>query len=121
MEINGREVKFKRTVSATCKIAEMCKDGDIKNAGTLFDGNYQTSQKSAAKFMAVMSEGYEQNRKFREAGYEPRPLSEEEALNLEEDEFSELFAEAVKAYSGEKPTIETEPVKSKKKAEIKSN
>lgn len=121
MKINGREVKFMRTVMSTCKIAEICEDGDIKNAGKLFEGNYQTSQKAAAKFIAIMSEGYEQNRKFNVAGYEPRPLTEEEALSLSEDEFGECFKEAVGSYSGEKPTVESEPVKGKKKAETKSN
>lgn len=121
MKVNGREVKFKRTVMATCKIAEICKDGDIKNAESLFDGNYQTSQQTAAKFLAILSEGYEMNRKYQEPEYTPRPLTAEEALNLTEADFSELFIEAVTAYSGEKPTIETEPAKGKKKAAKPSN
>lgn len=100
---------------ANCKIAELCKDGDIKNAGTLFEGSYQDSQKTAAKFMAIMSEGFEQNKKFREPGYEPRPLTAEEAMCLIEKEFSQLFEEAVYAYSGEKPTVEAEPPKKQKK------
>ena len=100
---------------ATCQIAELCKDGDINNAATLFEGSYQDSQKTAAKFMAIMSEGYEQNMKFREPGYEPRPLMAEEALCLTEADFSQLFKEAVEAYSGEKPTVEAEPPKKQKK------
>lgn len=115
MKINGREVKFLRTVFANCKIADMCKDGDIANANQLFEGNYQTSQRSAARFMAAMSEGYEVNQKFKEVGYDPRPLAEEEALSLTEEEFSECFSEALSAYLGEKPTVETEPAKGKKK------
>lgn len=100
---------------ATCKIAELCKDGDIKNAATLFEGSYQDSQKTAATFMAIMSDGFEQNKKFREPGYEPRPLVAEEAMCLTEEDFSQLFKEAVEAYSGEKPTVETEPPKKQKK------
>ena len=121
MKINGREVKFMRTVAATCRIAETCEDGDIKNVNKLFDGNDQTSQKACAQFMEIMSEGFEENRKFKEAGYEPRPLTLEEALSLTEEEFSACFLEAVEAYSGEKPTVETEPIKSKKKATSKSS
>lgn len=115
MKINGRDVSFLRTVMANCKIAEICPDGDIANARMLFEGNYQDSQRTAAKFMAIMSEGYEENKRFREAGYEPRPLTEEEALNMTEDDFSEAFGEAIKAYTGEKPTVETEAPKGKKK------
>lgn len=115
MEIHGREIKFLRTVEATIKIADMCKDGDIKNAETLFDGSYQTSQKTAADFMAVLSEGYEKNRAFNEQGYKARPLMADEVLSLTEDDFGTLFGEAVKAYNGEKPTIETEENKDTKK------
>lgn len=120
MKINGRDVSFLRTVMANCKIADICPDGDIANAPMLFEGNYQKSQRTAAKFMAIMSEGYEQNKKFRDGGdYEPRPLTEEEALNLSEEEFSAAFGEAIKAYTGEKPTVETEPAKGKKKETTK--
>ena len=116
MNINGRDVRFLRTVMANCKIADICKDGDIANGKDLFSGSYQESQINGAKFMAILSEGYEQNKKFREGGdYEPRPLTEEEALNLTDDEFSELFREAYEAYTAEKPTVETEAVKGKKK------
>lgn len=115
MVVNGRDIKFLRSVMATCKIAELCKDGDIKNAATLFEGSYQDSQKTAAQFMAIMSDGFEQNKKFREPGYEPRPLVAEEAMCLTEEEFSQLFKEAGEAYSGEKPTVETEPPKKQKK------
>ncbi len=121
MVINGREIKFLRTVLANCKIADICKDGDLKNAGELFEGKYQDSQKTTAKFIAIMSEGYEMNRKFVEPGYEPRPLTAEEALNLTEEDFGKCFLEAVDAYSGEKPTVESEPIKSKKKAVTRSN
>ena len=119
MKINGRDVQFLRTVMANCKIADICPDGDIANATMLFEGKYQDSQRTAAKFMAIMSEGYEENKKFREAGYEPSPLTEEEVLNLPDDEFSAAFEQAIKAYSGEKGTVETEPVKGKKKEQTK--
>lgn len=120
MVINGREIRFLRTVLATCKVAEICKDGNIENAGTLFEGRYQDSQKTTAKFIAIMSEGYEMNKKFEEPGYEPRPLTAEEALNLTEKDFDKCFREAVEAYTGEKITVQSEPVKGKKKAAAKS-
>ena len=114
MEINGREVKFCRTVYANCKIADICENGDIKNVGKLFDGGYRHSQTSAAKFIAFLNEGYEQKMKFAEPGYKPNPLSEEEVLSLDEIDFAQIFDEAVEAWTGEKPTIETAPVPGKK-------
>ena len=116
MKVYGREINFLRTVEATIKIADMCPDSDIANADKLFDGTYQVSQQTAASFMAILSKGYEDHKSFEDHGYEPNPLTEREALSLSGDEFNELFVEAVSAYTGEKPTVETEPPKSKKKA-----
>lgn len=120
MIIHGREVKFLRTIAANCKIADLCPDGDVTKIEALFEGSYQKSQNTAAKFIAYLSEGYEMNRKYSETGYVPQPVTAEELLYLSEAEFSRAFDEAIDAYVGEKPTIETAPSKSKKKAEAKS-
>lgn len=114
MRVNGREINFKRTVAANCKIADLCPDMDIKNADKLFAGKYQDSQLTAAKVIAILNEGYEQNKKFSEPGYEPNPISVDELLSLDDDLFGELFTEAMEAYAGEKATVEVEPEKGKK-------
>ena len=120
MIINGREIKFLRTVKANCMIADMCKDGEIKNLGILFDGGYRKSQETTAKFMAALSEGYETNKAFQDPEYKPHPLSVDEALCLEDDVFADLFLEAVDVFGLEKATVETaEEPKSKKKGEAK--
>lgn len=121
MKVYGREINFLRTVEATIKIADMCPDSDIANADKLFDGTYQVSQKTAASFMAILSKAYEDHKSFEDPGYEQNPLTEREALSLESNEFDALFVEAVKAYTGEKPTVETEPPKDKKKVEESSS
>ena len=121
MKVYGREINFKRTVEATINIADMCPDSDIANADKLFDGTYQVSQKTAASFMAILSKGYENHKSFEDPGYEPNPLTVREALSLESNEFDALFVEAVRAYTGEKPTVETEPPKDKKKVEESSS
>lgn len=121
MKVYGREINFLRTVEATIKIADMCPDSDIANADKLFDGTYQVSQQTAASFMAILSEGYENHKSFEDRGYEPNPLTEREALSLSADEFNGLFVEAVSAYTGEKPTVETEPPKGKKKVKESSS
>lgn len=120
MIIYGHEVKFLRTVAGNCKIGDLCPDGDMSKAGMLFEGSYQKSQNTAAKFISILAEGYELNKKFSDPGYEPFILTPEMILNLPDDEFEKAFDEALAAYSGEKPTIETEPIKTKKKAVPKS-
>lgn len=121
MKVYGREINFLRTVEATIKIADLCPDNDIDNIGKLFDGTYQVSQSTSAEFMAIMSECYENRKAFEEPGYQARPLGAKEALSLTTEEFNELFGEAVKAYAGEKPTVETEVKKTKKAEDKKSN
>lgn len=119
MQLFGREIKFMRTVASNCEIADMCPDGDINKAGTLFEGSYQRSQNTAAKFICIMNKGYEMNRHFSEPDYEPKPLTADEVLYLPDDVFNALFTEALEAYSGEKATIETAE-SGKKKAVKKS-
>lgn len=115
MKVNGREVNFCRTIEANCQIADICEDGDFSKIGDLLTGKYQDSQRNAAKFVAILSNGYEQKKKFQEPGYKPNPITADEIMTLSEDEFTQLFTEAFAAWSGEKPTIETEPVKKTRK------
>lgn len=119
MKVYGREVKFARTIQATCAVVNLCKDGDADNLETLFEGKYQVSQVTAARFMVALSEGYETQQTYIKSDYEPHPLTEGEALSLTEDDFGKLFDEAIAAWRGEKPTIEVEQPKSKKKATAK--
>lgn len=121
MKINGREVKFCRTVEVNCKIADLCTDGNIDNISTLLDGKYQDSQRTSAKFISIMSEGYEKKKKFQEPGYEPHPLTFEETMTLEDEEFRQAFREAIEAWSGEKITVDTVPVKKTGKRTQKSS
>lgn len=115
MKIFGREIAFKRTVQATIKIADMCENGDAKNIETLFEGTYQTSQKQAAKFIVALNEGFETFKAFEDKAYTPNPLTLDEALALPDEDFDELFSEAIKAYTGETTTVKTVPAKGKKK------
>ena len=114
MLIHGREIGFLRTVKATCSIADICEDGNIANAKKLFKGSYQKSQLAAAKFMALLNEGYEKNREYNEPGYQGNPLSVDELTSLPDEVFESLFVEAIEAFAGEKITIETEPIPGKK-------
>lgn len=120
MQIFGKDIHFLRTVAANCEIADICPDGDMSKAGMLFEGSYQKSQNVAAKFICILAKGYEQNKKFSDPDYEPFYLTPEMVLCLPDEEFGQAFNEALEAYSGEKPTIETQATKGKKKAAPKS-
>lgn len=120
MKVNGREVHFMRTVLATCEVARRCKDGDIKNIGILFKGATDKIIVETAHFMAALSSGYEKSQKFANPAYEEKPLTFEECMSLDEDTFMALFDEAQKVWAGEKPTVETVPVKEKGKKKEKA-
>lgn len=115
MFLHGREVKFRRTVLGNCEIAEMSPKKDINRFDELLKGDYMTSQNAAAKFMVALSKGYEMNQRFENHDYEMLPLTLEEALLLDGEDFNALFEEALAVFAGDKPTVEAEPVKEKGK------
>ena len=121
MKLNGREVHFKRTIWATNAITKMCPDGDLQRFNELFNGDTAEQILNMAAFIAIMSEGYEKARAFQASrsgeAYEEDPVTLDEIMALDDmDIFVELQNEAVKAWVDDgKVTVESEPVKTKKK------
>lgn len=115
MVVNGREIKFRRTVWANCEIADLSPDGKIERFGELLSSDsFATSMRTAAKFMAILSNGYEMSKAFEDPSYQMRPLSMEEALMLDDGTFADLMTEAGAAFAGDaKTTVETEEPKKK--------
>ena len=114
MKIHGREVTFLHSVEADCEIYAMT-EGKIEILEKKWAGDYITSQRTSAEFMAALSRASENAKKFEDPDYEKRPLTKEEAMTLDADTFGELFNEAFAAWRREKPTIETTPKKGVKK------
>lgn len=112
MFLHGREVGFKLTIGAAAKVASLCPDGDLNRISELFAGGYAKTIDALAAFIAAMSDGYEQARRFEEPGYWPQPLTADEVLCLSPDELGEVQAAAMAAFTGDqKPKIEIEPEK----------
>lgn len=114
MKIHGREVRFKRTVEANCRVIETLAGGDQTRMSEIFSGEYSQSQTAVAKFMEIMSGAYEDAIAYEDPDHEPNPLTKKEAMTLTEEEFNQAFNEAMEAWIGEKPTVETEAKKGKK-------
>lgn len=121
MIIRGREIKFLRTVLATCKIADLCPDGQISKIGALFGGTDSKVARNEAEFIRALNEGYEMSLHFDDPSHEVKVISIDEIMSLTNDDFSALFAEAVGAFQGEEQTVEVEEKKSKKKTEETSD
>lgn len=114
MKVHGREVKFKRTVSAACKLAEVCPDKNLSNINKMLQ-NVSTldEQTFMAYFVVCLNEGYESAMAFEDPEYKENPLTMDEVMNLKTDELFLLFAEAVDEYQGDKQTVEVEQPKKK--------
>lgn len=118
MVIHGREIGFLRTVKTTCDLAEICPDKDLEKLEVLLNSDVATAQKTAASMMQFLSEGYEMSRHFEDPSYEPRPLTQDEILFLDEKTYAELFKQAVDAFrEGAATTVEVEEKKGKKKGQ----
>ena len=82
MEINGREIKFLRTVKATVDIAKLCPDGNIERLGELFNGDLSTTLETGTKMIHYLNEGYEMNKHFMDRKYQPNILGVDETIGI---------------------------------------
>lgn len=127
MKLNGREVKFKRTIWATIAVAAMCPDKDPMHIDEVLKENFSDGNLAAAQFVCILSEGYERQKAFEASqtgeDYEELPLTMDEIMNLDDFEiFQELFLEAANAWKNDsKPTVETQPAPGKKKSSRKQS
>lgn len=114
MILYGKEVKFLRTVNATCEIADLCEDGNLENYTKLFEGPHAQALRNKAKVMHALAEGYEQHRALEEADYKADAITVEQILALKSDDFIKLYDEAFDALffaEAAKATVETQPSK----------
>lgn len=117
MEINGREIKFRRTIGATLKIAALCPDNDLKKLKLLLNGDPLESNLTAAAMVSILSDAAETHEALvaARAGreYVPDPLTIEEILDIQdEDVVKKLIAEANEAFGNDgKRTVAAEPKK----------
>lgn len=121
MKVQGREIKFLRTVNTNFDIAKICPDQKLEKIDLLFSDDSVESLKNMIKFVQLMNQGYEEAKHFEDPSHEINIISEEEMMFMPDAIFSELFQEAVNAFLGIKQTVEVEPSKSKKKTSVTSD
>lgn len=110
MQVYGREIKFRRTVGATCDIADLCPDKDIANLGDVMNGGSTRDQfRAMCGFVAALNKGYEDAAQFEDKSYVKRPLTFDELSTLSPEELSALFVEAMETFNADaETTVETE-------------
>lgn len=114
MEINGREIKFLRTVKATADLAKLCPDGDLERMSELFSGDLPTTLETGAKIIHFLNEGYEMNRHFMDRSYQPKILGVDEIMYLDDQTYTKLMESAMKGLGVGTETM-IEVAESKKK------
>lgn len=113
MIIHGREVGFRMTVGATLEIAKLTPHQSIEEiSDVLAEATFAGQVELVAAFIAAMSKGDEEARKYESPGYVPHPLTVAEILTLDMRQLSELQTAAMAAYVNDsEQTVETEESK----------
>ena len=110
MVINGKEYGFKLTVGASIQIAKLCPNGDLSRIAEAVGGEYGQQAETMARFVEALSNGYAAAEEFE--GRNANRLSYESVLTLSPSVFSDVCAEAFKAFGADvKGEIEVEPSK----------
>jgi hypothetical protein len=119
MEINGREIKFLRTVKATSDLAKICPNQDISRIGEIFsEKDISTTIESGAKLIHFLNEGYEMNKHFSDSTYKPNIISVDEIMYLDDETYTKLIQSAMASIGvGAETTIEVETPKKKENHE----
>lgn len=99
MLINGKEYGFKLTVGASIQIAKVCPNGDLSRIAEAVGGEYGQQAESMARFVAALSNGYAAAEEFE--GREANRLSYESVLALSPNLFTEVCAEAFRAFGAD--------------------
>lgn len=121
MIVNGREIKFLRTMGANTEIADISPDGDMGKLAELMQKTTSESIKATAKFICALNRGYIDNHKYIDPGYNAAPLTPHEVLSLTEQDYMDLVDEALEAYTKEVPKIKTEPIPMNGKKTLNAN
>ena len=119
MVVLGKDIKFRRSVQANCEIADICPNKDINKFNELINGNYPTAQKAAATFIVALNRAHEDYANYIDPAHEPDPVSIREIMMLDNEQFNDLFMEALKVFADDgKTTVETEPLKKTESVEL---
>lgn len=114
MLIHGREVGLRLTMRATLDIAKLTPHESIDEIGdVLGTATFAGQLELIVKFIAALSRGYEEAKRYEEPGYVPNPVTEEELLSLDMADLNQLQNEAFAAFNRDTET-EVEVKESKK-------
>ena len=108
--IHGRSVGFARNVFANIEISKLTPDGDISSFGeALSSMNFADSMEAMISMILILNQAYEMQMKFEDPQYEGSPLTRDEILLLNDEQFQALTEDAMAQFSEDsKTSIEAE-------------
>lgn len=113
MELNNRIVKFTYNMRAAKMFADFCPDRDISRIAEALSGKYGNIIENQSHFIIALNLGYCKSRDHKDEDLEP--ITMDELLDLEQDEFQKVFLEAAKCMQDDKQTkMQTKPAPRKK-------
>ena len=124
MNINGREIGFRRSVRATADLSEICPGKDLNRMGEMITGKNATTAQTLTLFAAmvvVLNQAYERHLNKEDPEHEPNPLTIEDVMDLDEQTFNDLVMAAFAVFKSDAVrTVNAKPA-GKKKVRTKSN
>lgn len=116
MQINGREIGFRRSVRATADLAEICPGKDITKLGELMNGGTGQQLATGAVLIHALNKAYEQHQHIINPDHVVQPITVDEVMDLDENEYMQLLSEAMLTFKVDGETeIQTKPAPSKGK------
>lgn len=113
MELNGREVGFKYSMRAAKMFADFCPERNIGRIGEALSGEYGNVVDNQAAFIVALNTAYCRSADHKDEGLQI--ITVDELLDLEQDEFQEVFLKAAECFNQDKKThVETKPAPRKK-------
>ena len=108
--VHGRDVGFTRNVWANIEISKLTPDGDISSFGeALSSMNFADSMEAMISMILILNKAYEMQMAFEDPEYNGSPLTRDEILLLNDEQFQALTEAAMAQFSEDSQmTIEAE-------------
>jgi len=116
MQVNGREIGFRRSVRATADLAEICPNKDITKLGELMNGGTGQQLATGAVLIHVLNDAYVRHERLEHPDADLKAITVDEIMDLDEETYMQLLAEAMLTFKVDgKTEVRTKPAPSRGK------
>lgn len=110
-----KNLEFARTTWANIQLARLCPHNDINKLGEIMETpDFALQMENIIKIICIFNEAFERKAHYENPEHEINPVTEEDLMNLDENELTELLNKAFEVFGLDAQT-EIETVEKKKK------